>query len=415
VQFRYPHFVFVDIDSTAGLFGGELQLMKQAVDLARGFAPQATAAVASTTYFAQVLVQFRPFEVVPENEDLNLIKTFSIAVIGEMEGLFAWPKIRQIEHIVQFFQSLGLHTLEEIWNFPLSSFRERWGEVGVTAWNRLHALEKQVISPLSTQDPLTAYGYFDEPVSLLPVLQQSLGPQLHLLFLRLQGLQRNAQKLELILFCEYSDKQHTFFVEPVSPSRDAKLFYDLMCRKLSEFSLENPIREFELQVFDAPDKVHQLDFFEPRDTSEDRWRRLISFAKQANVEMGFLQQEAAHLPEQSYKLITDWPKDFNPKDFVERRSVNANEAVQLKSVFAKALAKSPRPSLLLREPQLLSQNQIHDYRLLSRIPSERIESSWWLDAHEVRDYYFALSQKGQLTWVFQDRSSKNYYLHGYFD
>ena len=88
VQFRYPHFVFVDIESTAGLFGNETQLMKQAVDMARAFAPQTIAAVASTAYFAQVLVQFRPFEVTSENEDLNLIKTLSIAVLGEMEGLF---------------------------------------------------------------------------------------------------------------------------------------------------------------------------------------------------------------------------------------------------------------------------------------------------------------------------------------
>ncbi len=415
VQFRYPHFVFADVDSTTGLFGGELQLMKQAVDLARGFAPQATAAIASTTYFAQMMVQFQPFDIAPENEDLSLIKAFSLASLIEMEGLFAWPKLRQIEHIIQFFQSLGLHTLEEIWDFSLSSFRERWGDIGVTAWNRLHALEKQIISPLNTQDPLSTYGYFDDPVSLLPVLQQQLQPQLHYLFLRLQGLQRNAQKLQLTLFCEYSGKQNQFEVEPVSPSRDEKLFYDLMCKKLAEFSLQNPIREFEMQVFDAPDKVHQFDFFEPRDTSEDRWRRLISFAKQSQVEMGFLQQEAAHLPEHAYQLITDWPKDFKPTDFVERRTINEYEALQMKSVFAKALAKSPRPSLLLRKPQLLSGFEINEFRFLSRIPAERIESSWWLDQHEIRDYYYALSQRGQLTWIFQDRSSREYYLHGYFD
>ncbi len=43
-------------------------------------------------------------------------------------------------------------------------------------------------------------------------------------------------------------------------------------------------------------------FFEPRDNSEDRWRRLISFAKQSQCDMGFLQMEASHFPETQFSL-----------------------------------------------------------------------------------------------------------------
>jgi protein ImuB len=130
--------------------------------------------------------------------------------------------------------------------------------------------------------------------------------------------------------------------------------------------------------------------------------------------MGFLQMEASHFPEKSFKLVTDWPEDFHSEDLVE---INEG-ALQVKSVYAKGLQQSPRPSLLLEKPVPLNEYEIHRLRFVSSLPSERIESSWWQITEKelkYRDYYFALSQQGQLLWVFQDRMSSQYYLHGYFD
>ena len=161
-----------------------------------------------------------------------------------------------------------------------------------------------------------------------------------------------------------------------------------------------------------------MDFFEPRDTSEDRWQRLISLSKQAGLEVGFLQPEPSHFPERSFKLLSDWPKTFSATDFIQR----IEESVQVKFVHAKNLSQSPRPSLLLHEPQPLSRSHVKTMRPLSSIPAERIESSWWEffrkspnEDLRSRDYYFMLSTEGQLLWIFQDRLSREYFLHGYFD
>ena len=74
-----------------------------------------------------------------------------------------------------------------------------------------------------------------------------------------------------------------------------------------------------------------------------------SFAQQADCKMGFLQMEASHFPEKSFHLKTDWPSDFSPEDIVEK----SEDAVQIKSVYAKSLTKSPRPSLILKEAQAI--------------------------------------------------------------
>lgn len=410
VQFRYPHYVFVDIESTSGLFGGEMQLLKKAVDVARQFAPTATGAIADSAAVAQVLVNDRPFEITRTGEDYKLMAKLPVTSFVDLEGLEPWPQKRQIEQIANAFQSLGFTWVEDVMHFSLESLRERWGETGMLLWRRLHNQDMQVISPLSTQDPLMGYGYFDDSVSTLNHLQEKLNPQLAYLFLRLEGLGRMAQKLELRMFCEFSDARHYLVIEPVAPSRDMKLYKDLLLKKLETVDFQNPIKEFELHVMDAPEKVQQLDFFEPRDSTEERWRRLISFARQAQVEVGFLQPEAAHLPEQSFSLKTDWPKDFSPKDLIEW----SEKAISVKSVYSKGLAKSPRPSLLLKDPLELSKVARDHLKILTRVPTERIQTSWWKNLEE-RDYYFALSREGQLLWVYQDLKSEKYYLQGYFD
>lgn len=415
VQFRFPHYVFVDVESTAHLMGGEKACLEKALNIARKFSAEATGAIADTAPVAQMLAKWKPSFIAPEGQESKALQGLGLDALKDLEGLFPWTQVRQIEHVISFARSLGICTLEEVYNFRLISLRERWGDFGVLLWNRLHSQDAQVISPLVPRDPLVGYGYLDDPLGIAPLLFNRVKPHLDILFARLQGLSRFAQKMEVILHCEYSDKKHILQIEPVSPSRDQELFEDLLFKRMENTVLENPIREFEISIFDVPEKVQQLDFFEPRDNSEDRWRRLISFAKQANCEMGFLQLEANHFPEKSFKLVTEWPEDFKSEDLVERQEDNA---LQIKSTYAKGLSQSPRPSLLLEQPQALSDEEMRRIRLVSALPSERIESSWWQISSQdlkYRDYFFALSSQGQLLWVFQDRVSSQYYLHGYFD
>lgn len=414
VQFRFPHFIFAEIESTQHLFGGEKACLEKALAIAFRFSPEASVAVADTAAAAQVLAKWRPGCIAPRGKEQSSFRGLGLDALKDLEGLQPWTQKRPLEHMISFFHTLGVHGLEDVLNFRLTSLRERWGDLGVLLWNRLHSQDLQVISPLVPRDPLVGYGYFDDPIGAVPLLMARLKTPLDILFARLTGLSRYAHKIDVLLHCEYSDKKYSLSIEPVSPSRDQDLFEDLLEKKLSQLTLENPVREFEIILFDVPEKIQQLDFFEPRDNTEDRWRRLISFAKQSQCEMGFLQMEASHFPEQSFRFVTDWPEDFRAQDLVERQ----DEAVQVKSVYAKGLAASPRPSLLLEKPKALSAYESQQLRFISTLPSERIESSWWqISSQDLknRDYFFALSPQGQLLWVFRDRINSQVYLHGYFD
>ena len=414
VQYRFPHFIFVDIESTQHLFGGEKPTLEKALAIALRFSRDPSAAIADTAPLAQLLAKWRPGHITSRGKEQESLRGLGLDALKELEGLEAWKQKSVLENMISFFHTMGVHSLEEVFNFRLNSLRERWGELGALLWTRLHSQDFQIISPLVPRDPLVGYGYFDDPIGAVPLLMAQLKSSIDRLFARLAGLSRYAYRLDVILHCEYSDKKISLSIEPVSPSRDQKLFEDLLEKKLSQLTLENPVREFEILIFDVPEKIQQLDFFEPRDNTVDRWRRLISFAKQSDCEIGFLQPEASHFPENSFRFVTELPEDLKAKDLIERQE----EAVQIKAVHAKGLASSPRPSLLLENPQPLSQHEFQQLRLISSVPSERIESSWWqISSHDLkhRDYFFALSQQGQLLWIFKDRINSQVYLHGYFD
>jgi protein ImuB len=74
----------------------------------------------------------------------------------------------------------------------------------------------------------------------------------------------------------------------------------------------------------------------------------------------------------------------------------------------------PRPVWLLDAPLPL------DGGLLLEQGPERIESGWWDGNGVARDYYIARQVgtaarvPGARLWVFQERHSKRWYLHGVF-
>ncbi len=46
---------------------------------------------------------------------------------------------------------------------------------------------------------------------------------------------------------------------------------------------------------------------------------------------------------------------------------------------------------------------------------ERIETGWWRGAHVRRDYHRVVTATGRGCWLFRDRESGRWYLHGWFD
>jgi protein ImuB len=76
-----------------------------------------------------------------------------------------------------------------------------------------------------------------------------------------------------------------------------------------------------------------------------------------------------------------------------------------------------RPLWLLPCPLPLSSSEAHRYyegTLELHSGPERIESGWWDERDVRRDYYTAVSSFGQRLWIYKDRRSCDWHLHGLF-
>jgi protein ImuB len=77
----------------------------------------------------------------------------------------------------------------------------------------------------------------------------------------------------------------------------------------------------------------------------------------------------------------------------------------------RAVAEEARPLWLLHEPVAIEAHE-DSLRLVSG--PERIESGWWDEQDVARDYYTAKNGDGQRLWVFRDRRTRSWFLHGLF-
>ncbi len=76
-----------------------------------------------------------------------------------------------------------------------------------------------------------------------------------------------------------------------------------------------------------------------------------------------------------------------------------------------------RPLWLLRVPLPLASAEARRYyrgSLELGSSAERIESGWWDGRDACRDYYAASSSGGERLWIYRDRRSLDWYLHGLF-
>ncbi len=410
IHYRSPGLVFIDVTSTAKLFGGENQLMNAALSTARQIFPTASGAISDTPWGAQALLHERPESIIPPRCEIEELSVAPLSLLHHFEGLVAWRSAHEIERIIDFFYMLGLNKIGQIRQFEIDSFRQRWGEVGTLIWKRLHGIDQQIISPLLPTEALKEYAHLDFPISLLPFLLHRLEKMLQHLIARLQGRGEYATKIIVRLFCEYSAELHTLELQPTSPGRQFELFVKLLENKLTTINLDNPIQQIEVEVIPCPEKIQQLSFFEPRISDREKLSQLMSLLQQSGLTTGFLQPKDEVLPEKAWTLTTDFKVHQPLQDSV----TIAGESFQIRPAYSAALSQAPRPSRLLIKPRALNLDEVKRLNFLSTQPIERLEDSWW-DCARGRDYYFALSPKGEFVWLFYDQNEKQYYLHGFFD
>lgn len=80
--------------------------------------------------------------------------------------------------------------------------------------------------------------------------------------------------------------------------------------------------------------------------------------------------------------------------------------------------RAARPGWLLPTPRPLPIRHGHPWHsetIACQGQPERLETGWWDGQRVTRDYWIGQGESGRRYWVFQDRGSGEWFLHGWFD
>ncbi len=185
---------------------------------------------------------------------------------------------------------------------------------------------------------------------------------------------------------------------------------DVLAHKLARLELAAPVRSMELRSgILRPLSAASLDAFAPSggaagcDTAPQLVERLR--ARLGEEAVYGICSIPEHRPEAAWRRIHELRLDS---------ALRVGGQITSRGMTDHGM---PRPVWLLDEPVMLCASevqQLHQGEVILEEGPERIESGWWDGKGIARDYYIARQTGGTRRWVFQERRSKCWYLHGVF-
>jgi protein ImuB len=297
---------------------------------------------------------------------------------------------------LQTLRSMGVTRVGELLRLPRAGLARRLGPAMVQALGIAVGSQPAPRRAFVPKERFRARSDFETEVEHVAYLEKALEPLIERCARFLRGRQAGVQRLRLKLrHREGPATEVTLGLASITSERCRLM--DVAVQKLSRLKIKAPVRGIELisgslRALSAAslDAFAGLTGAGGRDTAPQLVERLRARLGEEAVYGFCLIPE--HRPEAAWRRVR------------ELRAPSASQQVASQQVIA---AEMPRPVWLLQEPLPLSKPDILQ-------GPERIESGWWDGKGVARDYYIARHHHGAKLWVFQERQSKRWYLHGVF-
>ncbi len=306
----------------------------------------------------------------------------------------AWDAAR-----LQTLRSMGIQRLGDLLRLPRAGLARRLGVQAVRDLDVALGKQPEARRAFVPRERFRERLDFETEIEHVTCLERALEPVLERCALFLRRRQAGVQSLALRL-------RHRVRTPTVvrlgyaSVTSEPRRLVEVLSQRLGRLELPAAVRSIELHSGTLqPLSAVSLDAFGGggRDTAVQLIERLRARLGEQAVYGVTTQSE--HRPEaawcrvQQLSLAAPSASDPQPPEIM------------------------PRPVWLLDEPVLLSPREIGELRLESgagpRDP-ERIETGWWDGKGVARDYYRIRPARGAQLWVFQERHTKSWFLHGMF-
>jgi protein ImuB len=296
---------------------------------------------------------------------------------------------------VDSLRRAGLHTLGDILTLPTAALGRRCGKTFTTFLQQLLGERKDLQGDYRPPETFSDEYWFGYEVKanaeLLPAIQLLLKSLCQ--FLRNTQLQTSEIQWQLV---GIDSGLQTMTVRSSSSHSNRDNWYQLTCIRIEQLQLDGSIEGLALQCNALrAGELDSLDLFSPHNQREpmgslpDRLRSRLGL--QAIKQVGSRDE---HLPELALYISSEAPQgDYHTPPL-----------------------EAQRPFWLMEEPRQLKQHGDYLYwngRLKLIYGPERIEDNWWQEAAS-RDYFIAENNHGQHYWVFNNRLTRCWFVHGVF-
>jgi protein ImuB len=303
-----------------------------------------------------------------------------------------WPA-QQVERM----HGMGIRCVGDCLRLPRDGFARRFGKVRLAELDRALGRLADPVAPWQAPLQFSSELELPAPMQAVSLLEIAFGRLLDELDVFLMTRQAQVRHLDVLMRLENRRTQRLVLRLAAAVS-DGHYLMELLRERLDQERLQAPV----IAVGIEATQLHQRqagsgDLFErtPR-AGEDAQRlleRLRTRLGQHNVHG--ITRVADHRPEAAWDSVE--PGASRPDAPLPRQ----------------------RPLWMFEQPRRLSTEKSGRPRYRRRPVvfvqgPERIESGWWDGGDVRRDYYVARGSDGERLWLYQERRSGGWYLHGIF-
>ena len=377
-----PAMLLLEIGASARLFGGLEGLLRQIREQADALGHHRQWALAPTPMAAALLARRVPGSRVLQTRDLP-------AAVGPI-ALTHFTRDPVLRKLVA---DLGLRNLGECLALPRPELARRGDPALLLQFDRLLGRAPD------PREPWQPPERFEQKLELLGEIshQHALAFPARRLITALCGYLRGrgagTQRLHWSL--KHREAPPTEFEQGLlRPSRDPEHILALFRERSERLRLPGPVIELRLRVDDClPFEEHNEELLADPAPEQDRQLLERLRARLGEDRVQGLRALPDHRPEQAWQLC-------------EPGKTGATAGVS-----------SGQPPWLLHQPQPLQHSRGRpEYGgplQLETLP-RRVESGWWDEQGVARDYFLAQNPRGERLWVYRDRRSGGWFLHGVF-
>jgi len=376
-----PSLLLLEIGASLKLFGGRQALLQKVQDDLPGLGLCSQWASAPTPMAAALLARTRPGGHVPREQLLAALAEVPVRRLtrdSQLRGLIS---------------DIGLQDIGECLRLPRPELSRRAGPVLGLLFDRLLG---EAPDPREVWQPPEHFQQYLELPAEISEHAALVFPARRLVtalcgFLRGHGMA--AQRLQWCLL--HREQAPTCFDQGlVTPSRDASHILEMFRERIERVPLPAATLGLRLRVDDAQ-------------AFEEASASLLEDAGVVQ-DHHLLERLRNRLGDQQVQGLCLAP-DYRP----ERAWCFCTPGASGEGVDGRA----QQPPWLLSEPRplrVVRQSPEYDGPLQVRSLPQRVESGWWDGCDIARDYFVALSRAGERLWVFRERRSGRWFLHGLF-